>query len=233
MFRGYAAHDTASETKEYEESLAWNPANENARDLLGTATVARVGKRLDAAAEAFEKGRFEAAATDLRAALDLGPELKERKVIRQQLAGVLNGCAVRILDGTNADGETLSAAIVPIIDRVRAQLKRQGWVDTMLDIAGLCAACDGIVGHDHGRDAVVRDIRSAVERQGRYRLGDPVRFWQEHERHLCPSCRSRLRSVVQAPEHAAILLREAELLDPGNSAIKENRRIIDQMGKER
>ncbi len=61
LFRGFSKIDPQEGVSEYEEALAWNVANENAKQLLGDAHKAVVMKQINRAVECVEREDFTAA----------------------------------------------------------------------------------------------------------------------------------------------------------------------------
>lgn len=58
LLRGFTNDDSEAAVVDYEEALRWNPANDNARKLLGQAAERVLTQQLNLAVESAEKGRF-------------------------------------------------------------------------------------------------------------------------------------------------------------------------------
>jgi tetratricopeptide (TPR) repeat protein len=58
LFKGFIADDPNLAIKEYEEALAWNLANDNAKTLLGDSYEAIIQKQIETAIECVEKKQF-------------------------------------------------------------------------------------------------------------------------------------------------------------------------------
>jgi tetratricopeptide (TPR) repeat protein len=61
LFRGFTADEPEHAIKEYEEALAWNPENDNAKELLGGAAQRVLMKQVETAIECVERKQFKEA----------------------------------------------------------------------------------------------------------------------------------------------------------------------------
>lgn len=59
LFRGFTSDDPENALSDYEEALAWNVANENAKQLLGDAYHAIVMKQMDRAIECMQQKKYD------------------------------------------------------------------------------------------------------------------------------------------------------------------------------
>lgn len=106
LFRGFSQKDPQEGIKEYEEALAWNVANENAKQLLGDAHKVIVMKQLDRAVECVEREDFSTAYDILEAVRE---QLSDDEAAQRQVSETLGFICFRHADTLAKDGQFVKA----------------------------------------------------------------------------------------------------------------------------
>jgi tetratricopeptide (TPR) repeat protein len=232
--------DAAMTTKDYDAAVSAVAMVSPDSKYASQAASIRVGARFQQAVAARKNKRFGTAAAELRTLLDGELEKKERRIIREFLADVLNEQAVGLVN----EAADFSTAIEEIFKAVNASGHRSAFDDIVFpSIVGTCAVClkGNQLQRDHdpmrlirqlggtARDAVVRAVRVRAQRHGGYRPGSVGNFWRTFDEYLCDSCRTRLKSLGKRKSEALGLLTEAARQDPQNKTIRKNLDVISRM----
>lgn len=106
LFKGFSKDNPEDAIKEYEEALAWNFANQNAKELLGGAAQAVLMKHLDTVIEHMQRNQF----TEAYEVLDSIEEHAEEKDQVRQVRAVVCFNHAQALGGDGNFKEALKVA---------------------------------------------------------------------------------------------------------------------------
>jgi tetratricopeptide (TPR) repeat protein len=233
MFRGFAAKDPDEQLRELDRAIAWNPNNDNAKDLRSDLSIGHLITKGFAAAD--EK-RYPAAIEHLRAALNLEHEPDKRAKIIKNLAAIHNEAGVDVIERTAAYREKFSMALDEIIDAVKLRMNGQIGVTpnpasiNWGKIGSNCAVCDNSsTGY---RRTLILEILQEVRTAGTFSVENLVKFWTARQRLLCSSCKTDLDLMTQAKYMASRHFRKAIELNPNHPSAQSNLAMVEKMGGE-
>jgi hypothetical protein len=213
---GYVEDDSA--VHHYEASVAWDPGNGNARQLLCQVSVrtAREAKDWDRAEEL------------LRAALTEPWSESIREKLTTSLVDILMERVYPPFDKAVEEAKHFNSVADEIVSTVKRQLdtNRPYRLDGSAKV-GDCAVCADT--NNIARAVVISTILDKVKTTGRFTSNGMTQFWTPFREHLCPSCLARLRSIRQLHGEALSFAEQAHELDPGNPSISRTIETIRKL----
>ncbi len=179
---------------------------------------------------AANKNNFSRAIEHLEHALDLIDTKENKKIIKEQLALMLNAYAISITNDAQKTIQKFDQALTDIIhlgndqNNIQTILSMNSRYNFNLGGSGSCPVCGSAADKISFLPTLISHRTELLTMKTSYG------FWK-NQREICSSCRRKLKEVDEKIEKAVSLLERAKSLDKANDTIQKNLDTIRSIAK--